>query len=292
MVKAMRFMRWNCVSVILLGLLMGCDQKLSEKDTNLIDYIVECRATQTLIVPPTATTHPDLSVEKAYALLEVIYQRESATLGTPSGYKLAYASKASQKANGISEPVYGRLHSKQEIPDHGTLDLSAYADCCNESEITLKFGKTVDKRLSSVEELKSYVESVHIGLDINHFRLDTTAGKLKPADVIMSGVGIQNYMVGPGQDPSIDIDNLDLDLKHNGKTVYAGNSSAVMGSPSVATLWLAQKLYDDGKAIHAGDYILTGALSKSYRNAADQSALKGNYTANCKGLESLHLKIK
>lgn len=273
-------------------LLTGCGGVSKQNDAELVDYISECRQTLTPIVPPSKTTHPELTISEAYKIQSAVGEKMSAVLGKPVGYKLAFASKASQQANGISEPIYGILYSKQLVQSGGTIKLSGYNDLRIEAEVTVKFGKSVDKRIASVDELKKYIESIHIGFDINNVRFDKKAGKPTPADIIVSGTGIKNFAVGPPVGEEINIDSLDIEQKHNGERVYGGNSSAVMGSPWSAALWLVQKLHDNGGKINAGDYILTGAVAKAYGKPAAPDSIKGVHTGSADLLGTVQVTLE
>ena len=53
-----------------------------------------------------------------------------------------------------------------------------------------------------------------------------------------------------------------MSIKQNGALAGSGNGAACLGNPAIAVAWLAETLTGFGEGLHAGDLVMSGALSK------------------------------
>ncbi len=234
------------------------------------------------------TPAKDMSVKKAYDLQDSFAKFQSERLGKVSGYKVAYASKSSQQKWNILEPAAGPLFAQQEKLADETINKDDFFFFHIETEVAFVMKKSIDKPISTLTELADYVGSVHVGLDIPDNRF---AGKTKVCDIVMSGAGAHFYAIGPGKAlADVNFKNMKVTLQRNGKVVYEGPASAVMGDPRQSVIWLANNLLKRGKKLHAGQVVLSGAVGAAYCAKGDEA--KGNYTADVTGLAPFSLKVE
>jgi len=213
------------------------------------------------------------SVAQAYEIQDRYTLRMAERLGPVAGHKVAYASSASQKRWGMNEPAGGRLFAAQRVPDGGVVSASGFLGFHIEAEVAFVVGKRIARPLANIGELKSYVRSAHVGLDIPDNRFDASEGDPGVADVIASGCGAHRWAIGPAVDPAgLDFGAIRVTLTRNGETVYKGDASAVMGDPWNAMLWQVNDLVKRGFALEPGEVVLTGAVAAAYVGSGEAAA--------------------
>jgi len=238
------------------------------------------------------------NVKEAYKTQTIFSQYYSQVMGSVSGFKVAFASKASQQAWGLKEAVYAPLFQQQNLALTNkaavvTVNKSDYHHFHIEAELAFVLNKDVTsiKNIGSSfnpKRLKKLIQSVHIAYDIPDNRF---IKKPQATDIIASGAGAKGYLLGKAASiKDININDLELKMYRNNELVYKGNTSAVMGSPLKALHWLLKSELKQGKTISKNSVILTGAVSKAY--GAVTKDVNGIYTATAKGLGTLTVTVK
>ncbi len=251
------------------------------------------KAVQTVkAIPPVSLSLPkETSLDEAYAIQHVFNQYMIDTLGGITGYKMAFCSQASQKKWGIPTPVSGAFYKKQEIKNGGAVSADSFIGFHIESEIAFTIKKDIQKEITSVEELIPFIKFVHVGLDVPDLRYDRSKGKLTPVDIVAMGCGAHTYVLSKGMSPkNIDFSKINLNLKHDGKLVYKGVSSNVLGNPLNALWVLTQQLRKRGQVVKAGQIVLTGSVAGAYMPTIPNR--KGEYIAEGTGLPSVKLIVQ
>lgn len=236
-------------------------------------------------------TYGSFSIERAYEIQALLAEGLSKRLGSVSGYKVAYASKAAQEQFGVDEPASGPLFRLQRVPSGSKLPASAFMEITLETEIGFTIGKRIDEPIGDVEKLKNHVKWVHAAFDAGDYRFVSGPTTPTPQDAIATGVGAHFHVVGPGIAPGeADVDSVTLKLMRNGETVAESPATNVMGSPWNSLLWLANKLVMDGGALEPGDVVVSGTAAPAYRAKGGQ--IKGNYRGDCGALGEVTLTIR
>ena len=185
----------------------------------MVDDLLRARKTLQPIAPLT-TTYGDFPPEEAYAVQAAVTARLARGTDRAAGYKIAGASPAARQAWGLTEPIYGALLASMETPEGGSAQPGTFCALAVEAEIAFVVARDVDRPLASVAELKPYVRSVHVALDLADNRFQ---GEPKAADRIADAAGAGRYVLGKPLDPRrVDVDRLVATLKHQGKVVYRG----------------------------------------------------------------------
>ncbi len=238
------------------------------------------------------TVDREISVSEAYEIQSEYNALMEAELGSVVGYKVAYASKASQEKWGIEAPTFGTFFRQQQVLDGGSVQAEDFLLLLNETEIAFTISRDITHRIETVEELMPYIASVHAGLDVPNNRFDRSQGAIQVADVIAMSCATHTYVIGEGVAPDqIDFTALHLTLEHDGQTVYEGESSNVMGDPRRALLLLSHHLLDQGSSLRAGDVVLSGAVAAAYVPPSVE-ARKGQYVGHVTGLPDVSLYVK
>jgi 2-keto-4-pentenoate hydratase len=212
-------------------------------------------------------------------------------MGPVCGYKVAYASKAAQKQFGMDEPARGPFYLSQRVPSGSILPAEAWNEIMLETEIAFTIGKTIDKPISNVAELKPYVKSLHPAFDAGNFPYDVSKARPGPVDMVAIGTGAHVFVLGPAVCPhEVDIDKIDLAVVRNGETIRKSPSRDIMGSPWNSLLWCANNLNKFGLTLKPGMVVLCGTAAPAYRVKGDD--IKGNYVGDCGPLGKVTVTIK
>ncbi len=276
-----------CTLGALAAALAGCGPQ-SDRPASKVEAVLNARETGRPLALLTRTFGP-FSLDEAYDVQQAVTARLVAAGDEVVGYKVGYASEASQKAWNIPEPAYGPLFASQRVADGGTLDLGDFHAFHIEAEVAFVMGRRVDKPVTSAAAIKPAVRSVHAGFDIPDNRFVQGAERQVP-DIVADGVGAFRFALGPGRDPAaVDVEALTGVVEQDGTVVYRGDATSVMGSPWTVLVWLANKLVARGQALEPGDVILTGALDKAY--AGPRGELKGRYVGRLAPLPPVTVRV-
>ena len=295
----MRLLRRSVFSVVSLTILCGLFAVAigpssyggdDDKVKKMVAEILGAHVNQTQIQCPTET-YGSFSIERAYEIQDLVAEGLSKKLGTVSGYKVAYASKAAQEQFGVDEPASGPLFRLQRVPSGSKLPVSAFMEITLETEIAFTIGKRIDRQIRDVKELKSHVKWVHAAFDVGDYRFVSGPTRPTPQDAIATGVGAHFHVLGPGVAPAdVDVDAITLILMRNGKTIAESPSTNVMGSPWNSLMWLANKLVKTGKTLEPGDVVVSGTAAPAFRTKGRK--IKGRYRGECGDLGTVTLTIR
>jgi 2-keto-4-pentenoate hydratase len=274
--------------LVVSGLLAGCVP--GSEHGKWSDQIFTAGEELEPIAPLTAVR--DITVDEAYRIQGVYNTRMQNKFGRPVGYKVAYASRASQQKWNISAPTFGTFFEKQHVPDGGSVKAENFILFHNEAEVAFLIAKDISQPMGSVEELMPYLASVHVGLDVPDNRFDKSRGAVKVADVIAMSCATHTYVIGAGVDPDIvDFANMKLTMEHNGKEVYSGAASNVLGDPREAVLILVKHLLSQGSCLKKGDVVLSGSVAGAYCPDT-MDGRRGLYIGKATGLPPVRLVVE
>ncbi len=259
---------------------------------SVAETIFRAAVTLKAIPPVTATAEHAFGVEGAYRIQDIFNSKMQKLYGKPSGYKVAFASKAAQEKFGIKAPTFGTFFEKQRVESGGSVKAASFVGFHNETELAFTIGKDVRKPIDSVEALMPYIRTVHVGLDVPDNRFDTSEEPMTARDVIAMSCGTHTYVIGDGVDPkTVDFKKTSLALEHDGKEVYAGVSANVLGDPREAVLILIRHMLAHGTYLKTGDVVLSGAVAKAYGPKAIEGQT-GVYVGKASGLPPVKLIVE
>jgi len=207
-----------------------------------------------------------------------------------AGYKIAYASKASQDKWGIKEPVYGAFLNSQLIKQNDTINTDEFNQFHIETEIAVKLKKDITKKITTFKELTKYIDEVYLSYDIPDNVFTT---KPFPEDISASGSGAKYFVLGEGKKvkaKTLGNTNLIMKQYYNNKLVYKGAVTNVMGHPYNSVIWLSKKMLERGKYLKKGQIIVTGSVAAAFVPNKDEK--KGTHKATCKGFSNLVIYTK
>ena len=280
-------------SLVLAGLILIQVATVSAANKpvdTMIDEMIKGRRT---LQPMAYLTHTygGMSIDEAYEIQAVLDGRLAGRLGPPSGYKVAYASKAAQAQFGVDEPARGTFFLSQRVPNATTVRSDDFMEILLETEVAFTIDATIKEPLQSVDELKKLTRWIHPAFDAGDYRFVTTGPKGVVQDMIASGTGAHYYVLGPGKDPAtIAADKLTLKVIKDGEEIRSSASAEVMGDPWNSALWCVNDVIKRGGRIRPGTVILTGTAAPAFRASGDD--IKGSFVGDCGPLGKVRLRIE
>jgi 2-keto-4-pentenoate hydratase len=182
---------------------------------------------------------------------------------TVAGWKIAATSKAGQEHIAVSGPIAGPVFARHVHADGAVVSLSANRMRVAECEIVFRLGRTLAPRAGgwSRDEVLSAVASLHPGIEApdSRFLQFERAGE---AQLIADGACTNDMVVGAAVTPDARMHALRalrVQARVSDGRAPEGVGSNVLGDPVEALVWLVNELGAAGQAVHAGQFVTTGA---------------------------------
>ncbi|MCW2670420.1 MAG: bphH [Frankiales bacterium] len=240
-------------------------------------------ATQVAIAP-LLQSYPGIDVVDAYEIQLLNIRRRLAAGATVHGHKVGLSSKAMQEMMGVDEPDYGHLLSDMVHTEESPIPTRSFLIPRVEVEVGFVLGddlpgegctvadvlRCTDYIAPAIELIDSRIADWKIGL------MDTIADNASSCGVILG-----KERVKPDE---LDVKAIEATLDINGTRVAAGRSDAVLGDPTIAVAWLANKVASFGVRLEAGHVVLPGSCTRAYDVKPGDDVV-----ATFSGLGSVHL---
>lgn len=208
---------------------------------------------QSKTVPAPTIAHPELTVDDAYDIQEMIIARRVSTGRSRAGWKMGLTS-----AGPGTTPIVGTLLDDMVTPSGSTLNLSSMIAPSVEAELVVKISETIDGPVDA-DTLKNGDHHVAAGIEVIDYRTTDSSGVVDwIADNSTIGHGVVGEMAPIAE---VDLVAAEACLYADDRLLAKGNGSMVMGNPLEAVVWLSNHLTDRGLRLEAGDVILTGSLT-------------------------------
>jgi len=218
--------------------------------------------TKVAVAPPIEEDDA-LTIDNAYTIQLIQVHSWLDDGDTIQGYKVGLTSKAMQNQLGVNQPDFGHLMSSMFHLEHQPIDTSRYLQPKVEPEIAFVLGRelvgprvnaaqairAVDFVLPSLELIDSRVADWRIGI------VDTISDNASSGGVILGS--------NPTRLTDVDLATVGCNLLIDSQLVATGASSAVLGSPVNALVWLVNTLGERGISFRPGDVILPGSITAS-----------------------------
>jgi 2-keto-4-pentenoate hydratase len=260
------------VMIFMTCIFYGCQGNQSSsgnKETQIVNAILQAENTLTTI-PSISKAFGDLSVEEAYKIQDLVTVEFIEKYGPVAGYKIGYADSSALKKNNLEVPAYGPIFKQRVLENGETVPLKDFRQFAIENEITFKIGKDIDKTFKSTEELKPYIESIHLGFDMSEdvFERPSTA-----KDFIACGAGSKYFMIGDGLSPDkVNLEDIMITVEFKNQIVYEGSSKNVLGNPWNVMLAVSNDLVRRGNPLKKGYLIFSGKAAPAYKVALEEAA--------------------
>ena len=220
---------------------------------------------------------PDLrprDIDEAHAIQDRLQRlNEAYGLGPLAGWKVALTTPVMQRLAGIDHPCAGGIHEACVYRSPVELKARDYVRIGIEAEIAVRLsadltggGQTRDSVGAAAAAIAPSIEIV----DDRACDYDALDGLALVADNSFN-FGV---VLGPETEDwrALDLPAVRGQLVINGEVVGEGDGEAVMGGhPFEAVAWLANALAARGRALRAGDIVMTGSIvATKWPSAGDE----------------------
>ncbi|GIX45998.1 MAG: 2-hydroxypenta-2,4-dienoate hydratase [Candidatus Tectimicrobiota bacterium] len=203
-----------------------------------------------------------LTLDTAYRVQLGLLARHLAAGEQQAGWKIGLTAEAVRRLYGSSEPVFGYLLQSRCFRSGHAFAHAAIPHPALEAELCFTLGRSLRGPGVTPAQVLDAVASVAPALEIVSLR-----GSLA-ADLplgVAENVSQWAYVVAPAQAPyprDLDLDAVAVEVRRNGKTVLRARGAEALDNPLHALAWLANRLAAYGRALEAGQCVLTGSFIK------------------------------
>jgi 2-keto-4-pentenoate hydratase len=212
-------------------------------------------------VDPITALDPDISIQEAYQVQLVTIDKKVKAGSRIVGKKIGLTSLAMQLLLKVDQPDYGHLLDDMVVENGGNIPFSRVLQPRVEAEIAFVL-KTdlIGPRVTALDVLLA-TNYVLPALEIVDSRV--ADWKIKLQDTVADNASSGLYVLGgkPVKPDAVDLPQVGMALYKNGELMNTGVGAAALGDPAASVAWLANKLFEFGIALKAGEVILSGALS-------------------------------
>jgi 2-oxo-3-hexenedioate decarboxylase len=210
---------------------------------------------------PITDEWPDLDVRTAYAIQDETLRRREARGETLVGVKLGLTSRAKQRRMNVDSPLVAWLTDAMILPAGEPVPQDLLIHPRVEPEIVFVMKRGLAGPGVTAAQALTAVEAVYAGAEVidsryRNFRFTLT-------DVIADNASSGAFVLGPVARDPYDID-LALEavlVEVDGRVVDSATGAAVQNHPAEALALAANDLGRRGKAIEAGQIVLTGGMT-------------------------------
>lgn len=235
----------------------------------LIAGLEAARRTRAAVALP-RVDHPELTLETAYVVQQDWVASRIKNEGRRAiGYKVALTTRGLQRAFGTDGPVFGVLLDDMEFDEGAPIPIDRFVAPKVEMELCFRMARRLAGPCSEADAIAAIdwiAPAIEI-LDSRTVMFDPASGQARSAiDIVADAGGAAGFVVSPRRmsQGDTDLSRMGAVLYHNGEAEDSGLFSLVFGRPERALTWLAGALAEQGRAIEAGDMVLSGSVIKPY----------------------------
>jgi 2-keto-4-pentenoate hydratase len=222
----------------------------------------EAEAATTAVGPVSDLVEGGLSLDQAHAICEANVVRREAAGERLAGYKVGFTNVAVRERMGLPDPTYGYLFDSMIMASGSSQPMDTLIAPKIESEICVRLGSDLAGPGVTARDVLVAADAVRGSFEICDARiLDWTC----PYADFFADNGFSARIVLGELDwvPIGDVDVLEetVVIAKDGVPFAEGRGELAMGSPLEAVAWLANKLAERGRSLHAGDLVMTGTLT-------------------------------
>lgn len=213
-------------------------------------------------VPLLTARNPGIDVEDAYAVQALWAKRRVEAGHRIVGHKIGLTSKVMQAATGITEPDYGVIFDDMVFENGVTVPFENYSNVRIEVELAFVLAKPLagpDVTLFDVLDTTKYVVPA---LEILNSHIELQGRTI--VDTISDNAAMGAMVLGgrPVAVDAVDLRWVSALLYRNQTIEETGVAAGVLNHPATGVAWLANKLFQHGTALAAGEIILAGSFTR------------------------------
>ena len=215
-------------------------------------------------IPPLVQTFPHLDVVDTYEIQLLNIRRRLAAGATVYGHKVGLSSKAMQEMMGVDEPDYGHLLSDMVYTEGTAIPTGKFLLPRVEVEVGFILGEDLPGEGCTVADVLRCTDFIAPAIELIDSRI--ADWKIGLFDTISDNASSCGVILGKERvkPDELDVKAIEATLDINGARVAEGRSDAVLGDPTIAVAWLANKVASFGVRLEAGHVVLPGSCTRAY----------------------------
>jgi 2-keto-4-pentenoate hydratase len=176
------------------------------------------------------------------------------------GRKIGLTSAAVQRQLGVDQPDFGMLFSDMAACDGEPIPHGAVLQAKAEAEIAFILARDLSVEQPTMADVLRAIDCAMVAIEVVGSRIANWDIRL--VDTVADNASSGMFVLGntPYSLKGLDLRDCRMQMSRAGEPVSNGAGHACLGHPLNATLWLARKMVEVGRALKAGDVILSGAL--------------------------------
>jgi 2-keto-4-pentenoate hydratase len=212
-------------------------------------------------IRPLTEEIPGLTAEEAYQIQLINIGRKLNEGKRVTGKKIGLTSRAMQQLLGVDQPDYGHLLDSMAVENGQEIPWDRVMQPKVEAELAFVLKKDLTGPKVTVVDVILATDCIVPALEVVDSRI--IDWKIKLADTIADNASSGLYILGgnPVRPDQIDLVRIGMVLYKNGHIANTGVGAAALGNPANCVAWLANRLFEFGISLRAGEVILSGALS-------------------------------
>ncbi len=229
----------------------------------LAKALFEAEKTRNPIAPLTAT-HPEMTLEDAYAIQMANVAARTAAGAKVIGKKVGLTSKAMQEGLGVNEPDFGHLFS-DSVHDEGTpIPLSSLVQPKIEAELAFIMGEEIRGPGVTTADILRCTAAVVPSFEIIGSRI--RKWEIRIEDTVADNASGSGVLLGSRLMPvdAVNLKYVGLVLEKNGALLATAAGAAIMGHPARSVAWLANALGRMGTSLQKGEIVLSGSFTQAF----------------------------
>lgn len=214
-------------------------------------------------IQPLTDVYREITPEDAYAIQLASIKQKVEAGAKVKGLKIGLTSKAMQDMLNVYTPDYGFVLDTM-IYDEKGLSPDSFIQPKVEFEIAFVFKKSLKGPNVTVEDVIDATDYLLPAVEVIDSRI--ADWKIKFEDTVADNGSSAGAILGNKRttlEEIEDITNIEMTVTKNGEFLDQAKSSAVLGNPLNAVVWLANEVGKYGISIEPGMFVLSGALSKA-----------------------------
>lgn len=250
------------VTILVTSILVLAGMPTAQADSSVAEKVTELylkAREENQLIPQATELEPNLTLSEAYGIQRVFVSKllEGDRI---AGFKAGVTNEPAQAKLELEEPLAGVLLGSMDLSGQLRADKDDYRLLKLEVEVAFMVGKTINKPLKNIGELKSRILSVRPAIELPDSGFSKKI-KFTGKDVAAANVAAAGFILGASRGfEGMDLESLNVVLTRDDETVIEGVGSETMGSPWNAALWLVNSMVKQGYKLEPGQVLMTGAL--------------------------------
>lgn len=201
-----------------------------------------------------------LELDEAYRIQLALIDRRVAAGERQIGWKVGLTAKPIQQQFGFHEPVFACILETR--PSGHVFGATELINPGFETELCMRLGRGLEGSVD-LDQVRAAVDVIHPSFEI----IETRGDFSNQMALALADNGQQrSVVIGPPVQlaATMALDRVEARVQLNGNEVATGTGSAVLGNPLNSMRWLAEKLGQYGRALRAGDIVMTGSFVRQF----------------------------